>query len=109
MDTPTNKISTNLIAVTDSGMNINLARQAIHTMDPVFMENYMKARLPDGSTMDSTHIATLHISGISKQSRQIHIFPKMQTDLLILLGVLCDDGCTITLEKKCPSRRMEKK
>ena len=60
----------------------------------------MKARLPDGSTMESTHIATLQLPGLSKQAKQIQIFPKMKTSPLISLGVLFDDGCTITLEKK---------
>ena len=60
----------------------------------------MKEILPDGSTMESTHIETLQILGLSKQSRQIHIPPKMQTPPLLSLGVLCDDICTITLDKE---------
>ena len=59
----------------------------------------MKARLPDGSTMESTHIPTIQIPGISNQARHIHILPKIQTAPLISLGVLCD-GCTITLDKQ---------
>ena len=62
------------------------------------MDNEMKLRLPDGSTMDSTHIATLQLPGISRLARQIHIFPKIPTAPLISLGILCDDGCTITLD-----------
>ena len=50
--------------------------------------------------MESTHIATLQLPGLSKLSRQIQIFPKMQTAPLISLGVLCDDVCTITLDKQ---------
>ena len=60
----------------------------------------MITRIPDGGKMESLQIATLQISGISKEAREIHIFPKMKTDPFILLGVLCDDGCTITLDKK---------
>ena len=50
--------------------------------------------------MESTHIATLQLPGLSNLARQIHIFPKMQTAPLISLGVLCDYGCTITLDKQ---------
>ena len=50
--------------------------------------------------MEYSHIATLQLSGLSKQSRQIHNFPKMKTAALILAGVLCDDGCIITLDKQ---------
>ena len=72
-----------MLPIVDSGANIHLAKQATHTMDPVIMYNYVKARLPDGSTMESTHIETLQIPGISKQARQILILPKLQTAQLI--------------------------
>ena len=89
-----------MLAITNSGANIHLARQATPTMAPVIMENETKARLPDGSTMESTHIATLQLPGLSKQAIQINISPKMNTSPLISLGVLCDYGCTITLDKQ---------
>ena len=92
INTPTNPTSTNMIAIADSGANIHLARQGTPTISPVMMENEMKARLPNVSTMESTHIATLQIPGLSRIARQIHIFPKMQTSTLISLEVLCDDG-----------------
>ena len=69
-------------------------------MEPVISSNKMTARLPDGSTKDSSHTAKLQIPGISKQARQIHIFPKINTAPLISLGVLYDDGRNITLDKK---------
>ena len=50
--------------------------------------------------MESSHIATLHLPGLSKQARQTHIIPKMKTAPLISLGVLCDYGCTITLDSQ---------
>ena len=81
-------------------MNIHLERQATPTMAPVKMENEIKARLPYGSTMESKYITTLQLPGQNKQERQIQIFPKIQTAPLISLGVICDDGCTITLDKQ---------
>ena len=68
IDTPTNPTSTNMLAISDSGANIHLARQATPKMAPVMMENETKARLPDGSTMEYTHIATLQLPGLSKQA-----------------------------------------
>ena len=99
IDTPPNPSSTNMLAIADSGENIHLSRQATPTMDPLIMENEIKARLPDGSTMELTHIATLQIPSLSRVARYIHILSKIQTAPLISLGVLCDDGCTITLDK----------
>ena len=100
IDNPPNTTSNNMLEISDSGENIYQARQATHTMAPVMMENEMKARLPDGSNMESTHIATLQLPGLSKKSRQIQNLPKIWTDTLISLGVLCDDGCTIKLDKQ---------
>ena len=68
-------------------------------MAPVILSNEMTARLPYGITMESSHITTLQIIGLSKQKNQIQTFPKMKISPLISLGVLCDDGCTITLDK----------
>ena len=92
-----------MIAIADSGANIHLAIKFTPTMAPVIMDNEIKARLPDGITMESTHIATVQLPGLIRIARQIHIFPKMHTDPLISLGVLCDDGCTITLDKQAMS------
>ena len=58
----------------------------------------MTERLPYGITMESSHIATLHLTGLSKKARQIHIIPKMKTTSLILLGVLCDDEYKIKID-----------
>ena len=69
-------------------------------MAPVIIANDVIARLIYESAMDSSHITTLQILGISKQANKIHIFPKIKTSLLISLGLLCGDGCTITLDKK---------
>ena len=89
-----------MLAIADSSVNIHPARQATPKMDPVVMENEMKARLPDGRTMDYTHITILHLQGLIIQARHIHISPKMQTAPLISLGVQCDDGCTTTIDKQ---------
>ena len=69
-------------------------------MTPVIISNDMIARMPDGITMDSSHIATLQLPGLSKQDMQIHFFPQIKTPLLISLGLLCYDVCTITIYKQ---------
>ena len=88
-----------MLAITYSGANIHVAKQATPTMAPVIMLNDITSRLLNGSTMDSSQIAILQLTGISKQDSHIHIFSKMNTAPLISLGVLCDYGCTITLDK----------
>ena len=99
IDTSPNPTSNKILAIVDSGVNIHLSKQATPTMAPAIIENDMKARLPYGSTMESSHKTTVHLPGLSKLVRQIHIFPKIQTSPSISLGILYDDRCTITLEK----------
>ena len=69
-------------------------------MTPVIISNDMIARMPDGITMESSHIAKLQLPGLNKQDMQIHFFPQIKTALLISLGLLCDDVSTITLDKQ---------
>ena len=69
IDAPPNPTSNNMLSIADSGANIHLEIQATPTMAPVIMDNEIKARLPDGSTMESTHISTLHLPGLRKLVR----------------------------------------
>ena len=50
-------------------------------------------------TMESMHVVTLPLPGMSKESMQIHILSAIMTDPLISLGVLCDYRSTIKLDK----------
>ena len=80
IDTLPNPNINNILAIADSGANIHLSKQAVLTMDHVVM--------------------ALQLPGLSKQVRRIHIYPKIKIYSLISLGVLYDDGCTITLDKQ---------
>ena len=95
--TPPNYPSNNTLAIADSGVNIHLEKQDTTTMAFVIILSEITARIPDGRTMESSHIATLQLRGLIKQASQIHILTKIKTAPLISLVVLCDDGCTITL------------
>ena len=69
INTPPNPTSTNMIKIADSGANIHLAKQATPTMAPVIMDNEMKARLTDGSTMELKNIAILQLPGLTRLAR----------------------------------------
>ena len=71
--TPPNYPSKNTLAIADLGTNIHPSKQATRTMAPVIISNNMRAIFPYGSTMKSSHIATLHLLGLSKQAKKIHI------------------------------------
>ena len=61
IDTPQYFPSNNMLSMADSGANIHLEKQDTTTMDPVIMSNEMTEILLDGSTMKSSHIATLQL------------------------------------------------
>ena len=69
-------------------------------MAPVIISNSMTARLTYGRKMEALYIAKIHITGLSKQASQIHIYPKLKTAPLISLGILFDDWCTIKIDKQ---------
>ena len=66
MDNLRNPPSNNMLEISDSGANIHLSKQATNTMAPALMSNEKTTRIPGKSTMESSHIVTLHISGQSK-------------------------------------------
>ena len=98
--TPPNYPSNNTLAISDSGANTHPEKQATTTMAPVKISNEMTERLPDGITIESSHIPTLYLPGLRKKVRQIHILQEMKTSPLISLGVLFNDICTIKLYKQ---------
>ena len=69
-------------------------------MAPEKFKHTMSERQKNGITMESTHMETLPLAGLSMEARKIHIFTEMKKDPLISLGVLCDDGRTIMIEKR---------
>ena len=88
--TPPNSPRKFTLTIVDSDKKIHLENEATPTMAPVIMQNIITARLPYVITMESSHVATLQLPGLTKKSRQIQIPPKMRTSPLILFGVLCD-------------------
>ena len=63
--TPPNSPSKQMLAIEDSFANIHISKQSTKTISPVIILNYVKARLPDGSTMESSQIATIQLPVLS--------------------------------------------
>ena len=96
--TPPNSTIKYTPANSESGANIHLSNKSTPTMPIVIMSKELILWLIDGSTMESSHVVTLQIPGITPKAIKIHISPKTRIAALIFLGVLFDDVCTITLE-----------
>jgi hypothetical protein len=52
--------------------------------------------LPDGTTITSTHTATLDLPHLPATACVAHIFPALSSGSLLSIGLLCDHGCTAT-------------
>ena len=59
-------------------------------------ENPITVRLPDGSTIQSTHVAHLHLPHLPPEATETHIFPSLGNTHLLSIGKLCDADCDIT-------------
>ena len=51
--------------------------------------------LPDGSTINSTHVGDLDIPELPPEARTAHIFPDLKHHALISIGIFCDHGCDV--------------
>jgi len=56
----------------------------------------LHVRLPNGSTIASTHTATLTIPGLPQHAAQAHIFPNLNAGALLSVSQLCDNECMVT-------------
>ena len=86
--TPPNSPKKYTLATDGSGANTHLANEATPKMAPVIMSKHITARLPDITTMESSHVATIHIPGLTRKSRKNHITPKFRAYTPISLGVI---------------------
>ena len=68
----------------------------VQTREP--LENLINAKLPNSSTMTSTHQAQIPLTHLSSQAKYAEIFPNLHSSL-ISIGQLCDDECIVTFEK----------
>ena len=73
----------------------------ISTLSEIHETDYglgLNVRLPDGSTIVSTHTAILNLTTLPLSARRVHIFPNLKGSLLSI-GILCDHDMTVTYDK----------
>jgi hypothetical protein len=52
--------------------------------------------MPNGTTIQSSHICNLLLTDLPHQARQAHILPGLVHNSLISVGQLCDNECSVT-------------
>jgi hypothetical protein len=83
-------------ALLDSGCTGHfLLANAICT-HKVLAETPLEVCMPNGTTIASTHTATLNMPSLQYASRQAHILHGLAQHSLLSVGEMCDSGCAVT-------------
>ena len=62
--------------------------------------NGPRVNLPNGTIVQVTQSGTIPMhSSLTSTATKAHVFPAITSAFLISIGQLCDDGCTIVLDK----------
>ena len=86
--------------IADSGFTghyLDALTTTSHTMEP--SENPINVKLPNSSTIASTHQSQIPLKHLSSQAKHAEIFPNLHSSL-ISIGKLCDDKCIVTFDKQ---------
>jgi hypothetical protein len=71
----------------------------------------LRVRLPNGSTMESSHTAELDIPKLNAAASKAYVFPGMSNHSLLSVGKLCDEGYIVTFKHAsvtiCDSKRSQ--
>ena len=59
----------------------------------------ISVRLPDGSTIASTHTGLVPLPYVPASACRTHVFPSIKSGSLLSIGQLCDVGCIATFDK----------
>ena len=80
-------------AVIDTGTtgNFFLVNAPLQNIQPD--PNPISVEQPDSSIITSTHIRDLPIPSLTLPAQTAHIIPALGDTSLMLVGVLCDNGC----------------
>ena len=85
--------------IADSGCTghyLDSLKTIVHTRDP--SENPINVKLPNSSTMASTHQSQIPLKKLSSQAKHAENFLNLHSSL-ISIGKLCDDECIVTFDK----------
>jgi hypothetical protein len=88
------------LAVLDTGCTGNFLPPQSHCIDMKPTAHGIKAKIPNGEHITSTHTATLDLPALPTDARDAHIFPQMsRSHALMSVGKLCDQGCEAIFTK----------
>jgi hypothetical protein len=89
-------VTTNDTAILDSGCTSNFLSGTVPCSDKQAAHVPLNVNMPNGTTIQSSHTCNLLLTDLPPQARQAHILPGLVHNSLILVGQLCDNGCSVT-------------
>eukprot|EP00956_Cyclotella_meneghiniana_P042186 scaffold248388_cov50-Cyclotella_meneghiniana.AAC.4 len=87
-------------AIADSGATAHFLLPNVPIENKRKAEHTLNITLPDGETIQSTHIGNLNLPGLGDAATQAHIVPGLAHSSLISIKQLCDNGCHVIFTKK---------
>jgi hypothetical protein len=83
-------------AMVDSGCTGHFLLVNAPCLSKVKSQNSLTVRLPNGTTMESTHAAALDIPESNKAASIAHVFPGMANHSLLSVGQRCNEDYNVT-------------
>jgi hypothetical protein len=83
----------------DSGCTGHFLLVTAPCLNKVKSRNPLTVRLPNGTTMESSHTADLDIPELNAAASKSHVFPGMAHHSLLSVGQLCDEGYIVTFRR----------
>ena len=88
-------------AISDSGATSHFIIEGAPVVNLQVAKQPITVRLPDGSTLQSTHTCNLDIPWLPKEATEAHIIPGLAHSSLISTRKLCNAGCKVVFEDEC--------
>jgi hypothetical protein len=89
-------VTTNDTAILDYGCTNNFWSAAAPCSDKQAAHVPLNVNMPNGTTIQSSHMCNLLLTDLPPQARQAHILPVLVHNSLISVGQLCNNGCSVT-------------
>jgi hypothetical protein len=86
-------------AIEDSGCTGHFLLVTAPCLNKVISRNPWTVRLPNGTTMESSHTSDLDIPELNAAASKAHIFLGMAHHSLLSVGQLCDEGYIVTFRQ----------
>jgi hypothetical protein len=93
-------VTTNETAILDSGCTIIFLSATAPCSNKQEAHVPLNVNMPNGTTIQSSHTCDLLLADLPPQARKAHILQGLVHNSLILVGKLCDNGCSVTFTQE---------